>query len=80
MTMPDLQGYPLSDQVYELDINIYNFENFLGLMHELEINVFICFLLVFLTMEKLSELNSFPVRKTTFSSPFLIRFRFQVFR
>ena len=42
MTMPDSQGYPLSDQVYELEMNIYNFESSLGL-HELEINVFICF-------------------------------------
>ena len=43
MTMPDSQGYPLSDQVYELEMNIYNFESSLGL-HELEINVFYLFL------------------------------------
>ena len=31
-------------------------------------------------MEKLAEINSFRVRKTTVSSTFLIRLRFQVYR
>ena len=77
MTMPDLQRYPwkLCLIKYELDINVFVSLNCLFLCKsDLRIAC------LWEAMEKLTEMITIRVRKTTVSSRYLIKLRFQEYR